>query len=168
MKKNNQIIISELMALCAILIVAIIMTAYSLKSNNKKFNVYIEHINNPVLNGVVYETKKPELSKNSISNYELKFTNNSNSIAYSFNVVNKGNVDAKISELEFDTPICKQNNITTNCNELFYNLIYSGSGFKVSHNDVLKAGETKTMVLFIKVNADNVTVSNLNLRLKYE
>lgn len=167
--KKNQVIISELMALCSILVVAIIMAAYSAKSNERKVAIVkVENLRNPVIEGMVKEITKPTVTNNEITNYEVQFPKSGNSIAYSFDVVNKGNKDVRINELVIDTPVCKQNNVTTDCSKILYSLFYSGSGYKVNYDDELKAGETKTIVLFIKTYTDNITVSNLNLKLSYK
>ena len=166
--KKNQVIVSELMSLCAILIVAIIMVSYSAKSNKREVAIVkVENLRNAVINGSVNEIKKPTID-NGLKGFEVYFPLSDNSITYIFDITNKGKIDAKISELSISSPICKQNNKVIDCNGISYTLFYTDTGYKVSYDNTIKAGETKTVVLFIKTSVNDVTVSNLNLKLLYK
>jgi len=131
-----------------------------------------------------------DTDKTTISSYDVEVRNPGDSVAYEFNVVNDGDVDAKITAIAMAgqgsaTLTCTSNGGTSQeqvarntetCKRLNYTLTYK-DGTTVAVNDVLTAGATKTMVLKLEYTTasdgtsyypdDDVAVSDLGVTISY-
>lgn len=96
-------------------------------------------------------------------------------VEYTFDVKNAGQVNAKISTLTPKVPTVGGNGTDqTNVeNGYEYKLTYSDSGTEVKQNDTLDAGETKTLKLSVSLKADatlpsqDITISGLGYTIVY-
>lgn len=135
----------------------------------------------PGLTGSAEEVTAPTLTDTTVQTFDVSFTAPADSVTYTFDVVNDGSYDAKISSVTIPTPQCTGtgDNATTDatnvCNNLSYTLKYE-DGTTVSTNDTLAIGETKHLVLKLEylssVTADllptaNVTISGLQIPIVY-
>ena len=126
------------------------------------------------------------INKTTIENYSVTLQTPGDSISYTFDVVNNGTYDAKISELTVPTPTCTGNGADEEqaetdknnvCNYLTYTLTYS-DGVPVKINDELsKTNGRKTMKMTLTYDENNevtastlpkndVSISNLNIQIK--
>lgn len=137
------------------------------------------------------ETKAPTLdaTKTTIGNYEVELRNTGDSVTYTFDVKNDGDIDAKVTNIVMnngatltctstagDTAAQNARNTKT-CANLSYTLTYADNT-PVSINDVLQAGATKIMKLKLEYKLasgqtdadlpdDDVVVSGLGLTITY-
>lgn len=142
------------------------------------------------LGGVLTESGTVQISnpkiidnETTISDYEV-ILNIGESISYVFDVVNNGNVDAKLSEMVIPTPVCASTDpsnpldVSELCKNVTYKLTYSsGQGNTyVSNNDTINAGATKHMMItltynyptdHILLNAEPILIKNLGITLNY-
>ena len=97
------------------------------------------------------------------------------SVEYTFDVKNGGQVNAKISTLTPKEPVVSGSgsNQTNVQSGYEYKLTYSDSGTEVKQNDTLNAGETKTLKLKISLKPDanlpseDITITGLGYTIVY-
>lgn len=118
--------------------------------------------------GTAKEIQAPTLSTNDthLGDYEVSFTTPGDSISYTFDVVNDGTFNAKISSIVMGSPICTGTGETAEtdkvniCKNLSYSLTYTDTGAAVAEDDTLAAKETKSLTLKLTYSADT-TVEEL-------
>ncbi len=130
----------------------------------------------------VIDNKQPKINQNNpniIDDYEISLTSPGDTISFTFDAVNNGNYDAKITSIDIDTPNCTStdNESATNmCNNLTYTLTYA-SGATVQTNDVLYAKDKlsfKVTLTFNDISDPNllpksgVSISNLGIQINFE
>lgn len=155
------------------------------KVNMSKWEVKFANLSTPTTTGGVVVNTAPtlQLDDTYIGDYSVDFTKPNSSISYTFDVVNNGTFDAKLSTLTVPTPTCTGtgDNAETDaqnvCNSLTYTLTKAdGSAFSV--NEVIPAGDTgnsislKLTLSYGDVTAENlpkddVTISNLQIVATY-
>lgn len=136
----------------------------------------------PGLTGSAEEVTAPTLTDTTVQTFDVSFTAPADSVTYTFDVVNDGSYDAKISSVTIPTPQCTGTGTTADtdasnvCNNLTYTLTYSTTGETVKDNDSLNSGQTKSVRLKLTYNAsttadelpkNDVTISNLNIPITY-
>ena len=124
---------------------------------------------------------KPTASGLSISNFNLSLTTPGDYIEYTFHVVNEGDYDATLTDLDKTGIVCTANGSTSDpeavkvCDKLEYTLKYAG-GADVAEGDTLLSKQTQTMVLKIKYQdfndptllpTTNVSISGLGIDISY-
>ncbi len=145
------------------------------------WSVHFANLTNGVRSGTAVERTAPTIKsgQTSIGDYSVDFYTPGDSITYTFDVVNDGDYDAKISVLTKGTPTCTGSDATSNtnvCNNLEYTLTYTTGGAAVAQNDALRKNETKNMTLILRYKTTigqnelptaTVNVSNLGVTLQY-
>lgn len=155
------------------------------KVNMSKWEVKFANLSAPTTTGGVVVNTAPtlQLDDTYIGDYSVDFTKPNSSISYTFDVVNNGTFDAKLSTLTIPTPTCTGtgDNATADaknvCDKLTYTLTKAdGSAFSV--NEVIPAGDTgnsislKLTLSYGDVAAeslpkDDVSISNLQIVATY-
>lgn len=124
------------------------------------------------------------INKTTIENYSVTLQTPGDSISYTFDVVNIGSYDAKISELTVPKPTCTGTGeaATTDaknvCDYLTYTLTYEGGTAVQINDDLAKTNGRKKMVLTLTYDKNkevtasmlpknDVSISNLNIQIKY-
>lgn len=133
--------------------------------------------------GSAAQVTAPTINTNDtkISEYSVSLTKPGDSITYTFDVVNDGDYDAKLSTITIPTPTCTKTtngtdaDATNVCSNLTYSLTYD-DGTALAVNDTLNAGATKSMKLTLTYNSNasaaqlptaDVSISNLGITLTY-
>ena len=124
----------------------------------------------------------PTVSDTTLSDFEIVLTQPGDDVQFSFDIVNNGTIDAKITSLIKGSPVCNGVAGSTTgatdgplvCNNLAYYFYYSTSGDDVKEGDVLKAGESKKVTLQLsyiqsatELPVNDVAISNLDITLVY-
>ena len=149
------------------------------KVENASWDIHFQNLSEPTLTGDANVTTAPTIdeSKTTIGNYEVSLTKPGDKVSYSFEVINNGTIDAKLSTLtKALKPTCTSDveaDATTVCDGLTYTLKYADGGAEVAANDTLNKGETKGLILELayesdSVPANDVAISGLNITLTYE
>ena len=189
MDKNRKLVFGILALLASIVAVSISYAAFTQNLNingvanvqASNWSVHFANLTNGVRNGTAVEQTAPTIKsgQTSIGDYSVDFYTPGDSITYTFDVVNDGDYDAKISVLTKGTPICTGSDSISNtnvCANLEYTLKYTTSGANVAVNDTLKINETKNMTLVLRYKTTigqnelptaQVTVGNLGITLQY-
>ncbi len=177
MKEKRNIIVFTI-AIAIIASITAVGIAYASFSQTLKINgnatvrtatwkVKFSNLTNATLTGTAQEITAPTITTNDtkIGDYSVSLTKPGDSVSYTFDVVNEGTFDAKVSSVTIPTPTCTGtgDNATVDgnnvCNNISYTLTYS-DGTSVQESDTLNSNETKTMKLTLKY-ADGITSEQL-------
>lgn len=147
--------------------------------NSIKWSVHFQNLSNANLKGTTLEVNKPTLKNNStsISDFEVKFMNINDGVSYIFDVINDGDLDAKISSIVMPKPVCTSTGDTAYedssliCDNLNYSLTYL-DGTEIQIGDTLEKGQSKSLVLKLeylgtKLPQNVVGISGLSIALIY-
>ncbi len=182
---NLYLVLSVFLAV--VLVLAIVYAAFTKQLslsgvgtvNDSTWKIKFDNLQSPVLAGDAEQVTAPSLSNNDtkLSNYSVNLYGNGDSITYTFDVVNDGDFDAKITSINIPTPTCTKTIAGVNqdaslvCSNLSYTLKYS-NGTSVALNDTLNAGVTKTLKLSLSYSSQSepmadVEISNLGISITY-
>ncbi len=189
MNKDKKLVFGILALLVSIVAVSISYATFTQNLNingvanvqASNWSVHFANLTNGVRNGTAVEQTAPTIKsgQTSIGDYAVTFYSPGDSITYTFDVVNDGDYDAKISVLTKGTPTCTGSDSTSNtnvCNNLEYTLTYTAGGQAVAQNDALRKNETKNMTLVLRYKTTigqdelptaQVNVSNLGITIQY-
>ena len=190
MNKNKKLVFGILALLVGIVAISISYAAFTQNLNingtaNVEATAWSVHFANLVKEDwgdTTQEATAPTIkaSRTEIGDYSVDFYTPGDSITYTFDVVNDGDYNAKISVLTKGTPTCSGSDSTSNenvCNHIHYYLAYyKGAVDDVAVNDTLRRGQTKRMTLMItydntieasELPTSEVTVSNLGISIQY-
>ena len=189
MNKDKKLVFGILALLVSIVAVSISYAAFTQNLNINgtanvqatSWSVHFANLTNGVRSGTAVERTAPTIKsgRTDIGDYAVEFYTPGDSITYTFDVVNDGDYDAKISVLTKGTPTCSGTDSTSNtnvCNNLEYTLTYTNGGAAVAQNDTLLVNETKNMTLTLRYKSTigqnqlpsaEVTVSNLGITIQY-
>ena len=151
--------------------------------NKSSWSIKFANLQSVVKTGTATEVTAPTINTNDtrISEYDVTLTTPGDSVSYTFDVVNEGTFNAKISSITIPTPLCTGNGATATtdennvCDNLTYTLTYA-NGTPVAVDDTLNAGETKSLKLTLSYSAsvaaaalpkDDVSISNLAISIIY-
>lgn len=133
--------------------------------------------------GDAKEITAPTINTNDtkIGDYAVTLTTPGDSISYTFDVVNEGDIDAEISSITIPTPTCTGNGAQATidasnvCDNITYTLKYT-DGTAVQTGDTLDNGVTKSMILTLTYSSsvtpnmlpsNDVAISNLAIAIVY-
>ncbi len=189
MSKDRKLVFGILALVVGIVAVSITYAAFTQNLNINgtanvqatAWSVHFANLTNGVRTGTTVERTAPTIKsgRTDIGDYAVDFYTPGDSITYTFDVVNDGDYDAKISVLNKGTPQCGGSDSTSNtnvCNNLEYTLTYTTGGQAVAVNDTLRKNETKNMTLVLRYKntigqdelpSAEVTVSNLGITIQY-
>ncbi len=149
--------------------------------NTASWDIHFKNLSTPTLTGNAAVTTAPTIDTKgtTIGNYALKLTKPGDSVTYTFDVENKGTINAKISELvKAAKPTCTGTGAAAAadakiiCDGLTYDLTYTDGGAAVAKEDTLNANETKNLTLKLafesnSLPADDVSISDLGITITY-
>ncbi len=189
MSKDKKLVFGILALLVSIVAVSISYAAFTQNLNINgtgkvqatSWSVHFANLSNAITSGTANETTAPTIKsgRTDIGDYAVSFYTPGDSITYTFDVVNDGDYDAKISVLTKGTPTCNGTDSTSNtnvCANLEYTLKYTSGGANVAVNDTLRKNETKNMTLVLRYKSTigqnelptaEVTVSGLGITIQY-
>ena len=189
MNKDKKLVFGVLALLVGIIVISISYAAFTQNLNINgtgnvqatSWSVHFANLSNAVTNGTAVERTAPTIKtgRTDIGDYAVDFYTPGDSITYTFDVVNDGDYDAKISVLTKGTPTCNGTDPTSNtnvCANLEYTLKYTSGGSNVAVNDTLRKNETKNMTLVLRYKntigqndlpTAEVTVSGLGITIQY-
>ena len=131
--------------------------------------------------GEAVEKVAPTISDTSINGFDIEFNAPGDKTIYKFDVVNSGQLDAKIGTFTINSPVCtgsalnpvdKAADESLICGNFSYSLKYASDESSVGINNLLNYGQTKSMILTIEYNGSTlptakVHVSGMNISIIY-
>ena len=187
-RKNMKIMIGAFIGLGTIIIVSLVYAGFTGQLNitgtstarQSNWDIHFENLSNVTTTGSAKVLTQPRLNgTTSIEDYDVTVTSPSDTISFTFKVVNDGNYDAEISSLNIGTPTCTGTDETSNtnvCGKLTYSLT-DENGSSVQVGDKLLAKDYKIMkvTLFYQDFSDasllptaDVSISGLGITINYE
>ena len=137
------------------------------------WKIYFDNLSQAKITGTSEELLHPEIQgeSTSISSFKVKFNSPMDAVSYTFDIVNDGGFDAKLTTLNIPKPVCRGNGESKDtdeqlvCNNLEYTLTKL-DGTTLGLGDVIEKGERLTvqLTLFYKGNElpyEKVEISNL-------
>lgn len=134
------------------------------------WDVHFENLSTPIINGSASVVNSPTLNLLSITGLRVNLVKPGDSITYTFDIVNAGDLDATLSYYNIASKnnfVCSSNDQTSAniaCDNLIYTLKYTSNN-NINRNDALNAGETRNVTLTIKYdeNATEVPSSDVQI-----
>ena len=118
-------------------------------------------------NNTAVVNSSPKISsKTEINGLKLTLNKPGDTVVYTFDIVNKGDYDARLHNYLVCTPQCSPD--TSFCNNVIFNFKYT-DGNKINQNDILKKGDRVNVTMTValnnlisnmpneKINIDNLT-----------
>lgn len=138
------------------------------RASSNAWNVRFENISEAELGGIANEMVAPDLTSTIISKFEVNFFAPGDSVSYTFDVANRGLLDATLTTFTMGTLSCAPSTNSTAtadeanalCNDLTYTITYA-DGSEVKVGDLVKytdGNNTKTLKVTVAWKSDS-TVS---------
>ena len=181
---QRQLHILTIIGICIAILALII--AYSVISEKlvisgsanmegSSWDVHFEDVTVSTVGDAIYT--KPKIQGTIFSNFYVALTKTGDSVIYQAKVVNNGSVDAKISDIVINTPVCtsknkeKEKDAQIVCKNLEYSMTYL-NGDIVKKNDVLPKNSFAYIKYIIsypgkRVPSEEVNITNLGIYLIY-
>ena len=191
-KQSNKKTIAVVVLIIALLGLSVAFAALSttLTINGRavvdpdQWKVKFENLSAGTKTGLANITTEATLEgETSIKGYDVILKAPGDSVSYTFDVTNSGEINAKLTSIVKPEPTCtgkatddaqKTADATLVSNHLTYTLVYTDTKVAVAENDTLDAGVTKNLTLTIAYDADaaevpsaEVEISGLNIDLVY-
>ena len=192
-KRNNmKIMIGAFIGLGTIMLVTLIYATFTGQLNingsavgrESKWDIHFENVSSITTSGTskVLNSHQPVINSNNptqIQDYEVSLTSPSDTISFTFDVVNDGNYNAKITSVNVGTPQCTSTDSVSAvnmCNNLTYSITYA-SGASIQINDVVNAKDKVSMKVMLTFNdisnasllpTAGVSISNLGIQINFE
>ena len=179
MKKSIIILVIILIITMGLII---INQSFALKDEKvDNWNIYFNNLKTSIINGSAFVPNEPEIESTSVMSYDVLISKRGDSAIFTFDVINDGNVDAKLDKLIKFDPKCVSLEIPENiedeslvCNNLDYTLTYTKNNIKVMESDIIKAGSKENLTLkvgykenAIKEPTGDVQITLFDMRLVY-
>ena len=186
-KKRTTKVLAILAILIAIAGMSISFDSFSTKLDingyasmgNANWHIYFDNLSSAEVKGEAEEITHPTITNNStsIGTYYVKLNRPNDSISYTFDIVNAGGLDAKLTTLNMPKPICvgsganKEIDEKLVCDHLKYTLTkLDGSTYSLA--DVIKKEERLTVKLTLTYEGDTlpneeVKIEGLGIDLNY-
>lgn len=131
------------------------------------WKIGFENLSSAILVGTAEEVTHPSISSGGtdIGSYNVNFTTPGDSVSYTFDIVNSGTFDAKLSSITIPVPVCTGSgdnaaaDAANVCNHLVYTLTYS-DGTVINENDTLNKQTSRSLKLTL-IYKDDITASEL-------
>ena len=131
------------------------------------WKIGFENLSSAILVGTAEEVTHPSISSGGtdIGSYNVNFTTPGDSVSHTFDIVNSGTFDAKLSSITIPVPVCTGSgdnaaaDAANVCNHLVYTLTYS-DGTVINENDTLNKQTSRSLKLTL-IYKDDITASEL-------
>ena len=135
-----------------------------------RWSIRFDNLENAILTGSAEEIRKPMIQSNSssIGSFDVKLTATNDAVIYYFEVINDGDLDAKLSSITMPTPTCvgkgsnKMSDEELVCRNLKYQLTYA-DGKSINVSDELAKGTKKKMKLYLQYVGNELPQNVVNI-----
>lgn len=118
-----------------------------------KWDVHFSNLSEPVVTGTAGVANVPLFTSTYIGNFAVNLNAPGDSVSYTFDVKNDGNIDAILGAYSIKPPVCTVLSTTKNnlnsCENIEYYLTYTDSGEIIAQGDQLKKNSTVNLTLKI-------------------
>ena len=191
-KKDVKLVTGAIVIIMIAIIISLVYAVFTGQLNitgsavnrQSKWDIHFENVSNITTTGTakVLNNHEPVINSNNrteIQDYEVSLTSPKDSISFTFDVVNDGNYNAKITTIDIETPECSSTDTisaTNMCNNLTYTLTYD-SGATVQTNDIIYVKDKISLKVTLTFNEISdptllpkagVSISNLGIEIDFE
>lgn len=142
------------------------------------WNIKYQNLSNPTIVGEAVINMAPTLNDTLIGTFSIIFKKPNDSASYNFNIVNKGNIDAKIGTFIKKDISCigkgkyAEEDAKSVCDNLIYTIKYTINGKDIKEEDLLASGESINVTLTLKyigevLPKDKVEITGLGITIVY-
>lgn len=187
-KKNrfkDTLLIVLISSFCTMTIVyAILSQNLKISSNatvkSATWDVHFENLSSATTNDGAKVITNAKLNSTLINDLDVEFSKAGGYISYTFDIVNSGNIDARISSFKInkvnDGIICTSTSDIDSanvCNDIKYELKYAenttetqtntiiASGTDISNNQILKAGQHVKVKMIVSYEGTNIPINEV-------
>lgn len=118
------------------------------------WNVYFNNMKTSIVNGDAFVPNVPEIESTNIKAYDVLISKRGDYATFTFDIVNAGNVDAKLSTLTKIEPKCISLEIPANtsdedlvCSNLEYIYYYTDNNKEIKVSDIIKSNTKKNITM---------------------
>lgn len=179
-KKIVIIIVVLVFSLIGIIIGRLSISDIKIQNKND-WNVYFANLQTSIINGEAFVPVLPEIESTSIKAYDVLISKPGDFATYTFDVINDGDIDAKLENFTKIEPKCISLALPENfddekivCNNLEYSITYTKNGNEVKLSDILKAKSKENLTLKIgykesslEIPKDDVQITLFDMTLVY-
>ena len=158
MKKNVVMIIAVLV----LSLIIIFLGLRYIKFDGKKssiWNVYLDNMKTSIINGSVYVPENPEIEATSVKAYDVLISKRGDFASFTFDVVNAGDINAKLSSLIKIEPKCIslelpaiESDEELVCSNLEYKVYYTKNNKEIKVSDEIKAHSKENVTIKVGLN----------------
>ncbi len=147
------------------------------------WDVHFKNLSDATIEGDVVIISEPNLITDltAFSGLDVRFNNITGSVTYFMDIVNDGDLDAIIQEIDYPTPTCISSDeysaesaadIASVCGGLTYKLVYASNDVEVAVGDILPSKESARLELVFSFIDDTlpineIEITGLNYNIKY-
>ena len=154
MKKKIIIMVIVFVGIIALILINNQSYALSDDIKEKDWNIYFGNLQTSIVNGSAYVPDGPELESTSIKAYDVLISKRGDYATFTFDIVNSGDIDAKLETFNKIEPKCISLSLPGNtedeelvCRNLEYYMTYTKNNKAVSVNDIVKAHSKENITL---------------------
>lgn len=122
------------------------------RASSNAWDIHFENISAASFTGIANEMVAPNLTSTVISKFEVNFFAPGDGVSYTFDVANKGLLDAELTSLSMGSLSCAPSTNSTAtqeeanalCNDLTYSMTYA-DGSEIKIGDKLLAGDSNNI-----------------------
>ncbi|MBQ8892498.1 MAG: hypothetical protein IJ068_06530 [Bacilli bacterium] len=155
--------------------------SYALSDNEKRdWNIYFSNLETSIVNGNAFVPMEPELEATSIKAYDVLVSQKGDFATFTFDVVNSGDIDARLESLSKLEPTCTSlalpavvSDEELVCNNLEFKLTYTKNNKEVRINDIINAHSKENITMRVGVSnideslSDDVQITLYDMNLIY-
>ena len=134
--------------------------------NDTKWDIHFENLvqvpNSSENTAEVVSPATISEGKTVISGLDVTFKKPGDTISYTFDIYNAGDLDAKLYNYSKSIPVCVPYNSI--CNDIHYTLKYT-NGSNITTSDTLKAGERKNVTMTLTLDDSITSMPGIKIKL---
>lgn len=135
------------------------------------WDIHFANLSEATLTGTATVATAPTLTATKIGDYKITIVKPGDGVKYTFDVENKGTIDAKLGTFTKPEPVCTSAGTAEGsaaeaakvCEGLTYTLTYTDTGSAVAAEDTLAKGETKNLTLTLSYDSDSVPSNDVEI-----
>lgn len=131
------------------------------------WDIHFANLSEATLTGTATVATAPTLAATKIGDYKITIVKPGDGVKYTFDVENKGTIDAKLGTFTKPEPVCTSAGTAAEaakvCAGLTYTLTYTDTGAAVKAEDTLAKGETKNLTLTLSYDSDSVPTNDVEI-----
>ena len=162
MKKSTIIIVAIFVS--AMVIAFRLNQSYALSDPDeyKKWDVYFSNMKVSDSNGNVYVPEMPEVDLVEVKAYDVIISGPNDYVTHTFDIVNDGDVAARISSIIKEKPKCVSIELPENiedaelvCKNLEYKYYYTDSKKEVTKNDIIEPHTKRNVTILVGIKSSS-------------